>query len=209
MRGLLRRDLSVTGNYFIKSLLLIYVVFSGLYAFFDSIFFSMYMVGMGASLITNTISIDEKERWNYYYPVLPVTKKDIVYSKYITGLIAFTVMTMLTMLSMSVTWLIKGEFELSNLIYSFLGMSAFGLLWASILVPVTYKFGTENAMFYLILFIVVGSIMATFILASIGADNLDENEMKLRYVGIPFLIGLAVYYLSCRISVKICEAKEL
>ena len=87
MKGLLLKDFYLLASY-CKSFLLISAVFIGLFAVEPSNFFFLLMLCIMLGMLPTTLlSYDEREHWNVYSQVFPVTRGQYVSVKYLIGLL--------------------------------------------------------------------------------------------------------------------------
>lgn len=157
-------------------------------------------------LVINSFSYEEKCGWDAYVNVLPVTKFQIVLSKYVLAVLVLgAAVGAGTVLQIFIN--VKNHVEIGNDLWIpaavFLGASVF----LSAAIPILYKLGAEKgriimAGFFLILFFLV--LLAEK--AEIGI-SLGGNGIKMV---LPFLAaGVFVFMiLSCFLSLKIYEGKE-
>lgn len=208
MKGLLRKDLyslAKLGRFYI----LLTLIFWGAYLMgYKSEFYFSYPTIMISMLGISLISYDERTRWDKYSDSLPVTRRQTVTSKYLLLGIMITVMSLL---SLVVAILSTHEIQLSlSLAATSMGIA---LLMPAVSMPLCYKFGTEQAR-WVTLVALGGSVALFFIIGSLLFDNLfDPASYTTRFpftalVLLPFL-GLVLYVLSWRLSVKIYENREL
>lgn len=213
MKGLLLKDFYMIRKY-CRGILLIMLMFmtieivSGNSAP-DFVFMIYPLIIIGMIPVT-LISYDERERWNIYSSVLPYSKKEIVLSKYLTGLLITVPTAVLYCAVYSVKMIINGEF-LTEVIVSMIIMMLFaGILFPSFVLPFIFKLGAEKGrIVYLITIGAVGGVCA----AITGADGgLNGAIMKLCSVTsgiVVFILSVGLYALSCFLSVKFYEKKEL
>lgn len=183
------------------------IVILGLYiVIFSSadniIFLCSMIILISTTLILNTFAYDEASKWDYYALSLPVTKKQIVLTKYLlTGLfdiIGFSIALLL--------YLIKRQINTENVL-SVCVLTAAALLMSSILLPLLYKIGTQKARIWLIMIflipVAVVALMSTMgiNLLSAMATVSDSVVELLLYLSLPaaILIFIGSYFLSCRI----------
>ena len=208
MKGLLRKDLYSLVKLG-KLYLLITLIFWGAYiAGYRSEFYFSYPTIMLSMLGISLISYDERSRWDKYCDSLPLTRAQTVTSKYL--LLGILIVAM-SLLSVIVAIISTHELLLSfYLAATSLGVS---LLLPAVNMPLCYKFGTEQAR-WVTLLALGGSVAMFFIVGSLLFDNLfDPHSYTTR---IPMtallllpLIGLVLYILSWRLSIKIYQNREL
>lgn len=168
----------------------------------------MYSI-MFMMMPTYTFSFDKLAKWEHYAQSLPVTKKEIVGSKYLLSFILNTVG-------------IAASFLLCTIILYFKPMSNFalkeqlissGLLWiimlffSSLILPFIFKFGVEKARITLVAIFAVPSA-SIIVLDKVGFSMPSLHTLQFLGMLAPLLI-LFCFILSYSISVKIYSNKEL
>lgn len=208
MKGLLRKDLYSLlklGRFY----LLLTLIFWGAYlAGYKSEFYFSYPTIMVSMLGISLISYDERSRWDKYCASLPVTRAQTVTSKYLLLGILVAVMSLL-----SVIVAIVSTHELLLSLYLAAVSLGVSLLLPAVSMPLCYKFGTEQAR-WVTLVALGGSVALFFILGSLLFDNLfDPNSYTTRLpmtaILLLPLIGLALFVLSWRLSIRIYQNREL
>ena len=147
MLGLLYKDFYIIGKYSLKLILVIAVLFiitvssgSDLASLFP-VYFSM----LSTILLLSNMAMDEQKNWNLYALTQPITRKVLVGSKYILGIIISVVSLVAVLLLIYSASLISGKPLTSDEIYiALISVSTFYII-ASFLVPLVYKFGVEKA----------------------------------------------------------------
>lgn len=171
------------------------LVILALYLTVGQIFFtSIADVGMliCAMLPVNTIGYDERSGWNRYVLSFPVSRKEIVVSKYILGylLLAAAFAVRLTAAFAS------GHSE------GVLGASAaaalLGLVYMAIQMPVMMKFGIEQGRMWTMLFTVV------FAVGSVYSGSI--SAFALASAGYAVYIAPAVVIILQAVSIRISTA---
>lgn len=154
------------------------------------------------------LKYDAMSGWNKYETILPVTRKRIVESKYITFLLLFT-------FSVLIVFVIVFTFHIFMfpivhtiiLSYSLRGMGLV-LCMAAVLYPLTYKLGTEKSdsimigsvCFSLGIFFSISLILQMFI----G----DVEDIDWKFSTIFFIVSTILFGISYLISINIYKNKE-
>jgi hypothetical protein len=202
MFGLIVKDLLC-----LKKSALRLIVILGLYiVIFSSadniIFLCSMIILISTTLILNTFAYDEAYKWDYYALSLPVTKKQIVLTKYLLtvlfDVIGFSVALLL--------FLIKRQINTENVL-SVCVLTAAALLMSSILLPLLYKIGTQKARIWLIMIFLIPvagvALMSTMGINLLSAMATVSNSVVelLFCLALPVaaLIFIGSYFLSCRI----------
>lgn len=222
MKGLIIKDLLNLSSY--KTTLLIILIFCsigmvGTDAVNAAPIFITIMIGM---IVLSTFNYDETSHAEKYILSLPLTRKEIVMSKYVLAIVAnilgSIVGILLTIIIVNVINVIRPE-DLIKLDFENLSITAvsgiFGVaLIQAIQIPSVYRFGAEKGriQMFLLLFLLVLMIAGVgFLITKIGFDiNIEKINRFMNHFGIPILILVSaiLYYISYKISYKIFKKKE-
>ncbi|MDF2941519.1 MAG: putative rane protein [Herbinix sp.] len=216
MKGLIWKDIiNLKRNVKIFGLLTV------LYAFMaftskDASFFGSIFTMLFAILTMSTFSYDEAAKWDGYALTMPVTRENIVQSKYI-------MMLLLTLIgvvfSAGVTILLNIVLKSHTMFYG-IQICIFGaalvMLFYSITIPIITKLGMEKAR--LAFFAVY---LIPFFIAYIGKELVKRSGLampgnlitvieflvKYIYVIVPLVVVIALY-ISYMVSINIYKKKE-
>ena len=150
------------------------------------------------------LAYDQNSRFSAYSAALPVTKEQLVGSKYIVGLCGLVLAEAFAAAALGVAQLhwvaVDGALVISTLVQ--VGMTT--LLGSTILLPLSYRFGYEKAK-YAFYFMVglVAALMGFGVSANedgLARNLLPQGVPPLALLGI-VLIVLGLYSLSWRLSV--------
>ena len=222
MKGLIIKDLLNLSSY--KTTLLIILIFCsigmvGTDAVNAAPIFITVMIGM---IVLSTFNYDEASHAEKYILSLPLTRKEIVMSKYVLAIVAnilgSIVGILLTIIIVNVINVIRPE-DLIKLDFENLSITAvsgiFGVaLIQAIQIPSVYRFGAEKGriQMFLLLFLLVLMIAGVgFLITKIGFDiNIEKINRFMNHFDIPILILVSaiLYYISYNISYKIFKKKE-
>ena len=207
MTGLILKDLFNLSRY-VK----IYPLFFAFYAVISLsmddglsfIFFSMMMVFVMLSL--TSFACDEAAKWNIYACSLPISRGQIVLSKYILACLLVVVSTIFATLVQFIVLFLQKEFytmEMLQLIPTFVGVA---LMFISILFPVIYKFGVEKSRYIMMIIFLTPTLLIMLAVNLKIAIPYAMIEILLQYV---FVIGIAMIVGSYAISKKLVSSLEL
>ena len=222
MKGLIIKDLLNLFSY--KTTLFLILIFCsigmiGTNAVNAAPIFITVMIGM---IVLSTFNYDEASHAEKYILALPLTRKEIVMSKYILAIVGNIlggiIGIILTIIIVNVMNVIRPD-DLIRLDYQGLLVTVisgiFGVaLIQAIQIPSVYRFGAEKGriqMFLLIFLLVLMIAGAGFLITKIGFDiNMEEINHFMNRFGIPVLIlvSAVLYYISYKISYKIFKKKE-
>lgn len=207
MLGLIKKDIYITKNN-LKILLLIAVVY--LIATKGNIEQIIFMLSFMSVIITMTsFSYDMYNHWDTFVCSLPNGRKNVVLSKYISGTIIITLMTIILLAISYPLSMINKNIEIKELL-TLIIMSMQGvLIIESFMYPVIFKFGIEKARY--IIFIM------SFLIAGLSAYVLKINNNILTNITTPLeknymivipIITIIVITISYFISKSIYKNKE-
>lgn len=210
MFGLILKDL-YTIRLYAKQLLVLFVFFilisMGLdhaALFIGSMFAMLFMM-----MSIYTFSYDAMCKWDRYAQTMPVSKRNIVTSKYmfslflnITGIL-FSFLISLIMLQ----WKPMEDFTLKYLLLTDGFLFCIMVLFSSILLPFVFRFGVEKARLIIIAIFAIPSA-GFVILSRIGVQLDDLNTLFFIAKLLPFFT-LVVLLLSYSLSVHIYSRKEI
>lgn len=210
MKGLILKDAILIKKYcifhFLISLIFFIISVIGSSIEKSNLNFTYYAVAM-ISIIPITISAyDEQSKWNVYEASLPLSRKQIVFEKYIlTALIVVPVSFIYTI----ILFTLKSG-DLSKAIINFTVMLLFGLISPCVVLPIIYKFGYLKGR--IINLIIIALIMAIASVSAVTSISENQPDFSVLLGGFtePLLLATAViiFVLSAAISVSIYNKKE-
>ena len=216
MKGLIIKDLCVLKNQ-MKTLLLVlafFIIFSIINedATFILFLIPFYMI----MILITTFNYDEFNKWDSYCNSLPLSRKEIVKSKYIL----FNATSLIVLILGIIASLIIPNFieniTFESIFASIIGV-AFGIcLVISLLIPFYYKFGSQKGRIMLFLCIVIlalliGAITSLDIFNNIELMNLINNLNNLSlgmFALLLIIVTVIIMTISYYISIKIYSNKE-
>lgn len=203
MKGLLLKDLiTLKAQAKVMAALIAFYVFLALSSQNNAMFGGIISV-MAAILPVTSLSYDEKAKWDKYALSMPVSRKDMVISKYLLGLLLLGAAFLINMLFniFAATDTIKDVFILS---YS---LAAVGLVFLSLILPVLFQFGVEKGRLFM--FIILFLPTATVVIwAKSGLQKPGEEALHTLLTVSP-LIVVAILVISVLLSLKIYAKKEM
>ncbi len=222
MKGLIKKDLLNLASY--KTSLFILIIFCSIAIIStNSVTFAPIIISTIIGMIVlSTFNYDEISKSDKYILSLPVTRKDIVLSKYILA-IASTIISavlgvVLTVIIVELMNMIRSN-EFINLNYDSLFSTALGGMFGialiqSIQIPSIYKWGAEKGriQMFVLIFLVILLVLGSSSLFAKIVFRMDISSMLsfLNKFGIFLLVGLIMlmYYISYKISYKIFSKKD-
>lgn len=191
MKGLILKDLlNLKGN--IKFILLFIIMFGFMSSLGDGNVnnFIGVIIVLCTTMIVSTFSYDDLNKWDSYVLTMPISRNDIVLSKYLTMLI-FSFIGVLVSLIVSVT---IGYFKNTLILNETLLINALilsiSVCFGSLILPLIYKFGTERARLLMILcFLVPTLALLVFksILENISSPISIEIILNTLVYSLPFV----------------------
>lgn len=149
MRGLLYKDF-INIRQLGKIYLLILCLWAGIAIVENNISFFGGVMSVFSVLIPLTASsYDEKTQWDKYALTMPVTRRELVFSKYLLGLSTLLGCFILTVAVSAFT-----KTSMAERADMFCVFGALGMACMAVMLPVSFQFGVEkarNAMFLLFL----------------------------------------------------------
>ena len=217
MKGLIIKDLCVLKNQ-MKTLLLVlafFVIFSIINedATFILFLIPFYMI----MILITTFNYDEFNKWDSYCNSLPLSRKEIVKSKYILFNATSLIVLILGIIASFIIPNFIDNTTFESLFASIIGV-AFGIcLVISLLIPFYYKFGSSKGRIMLFLCIVILALLIGMI-TSLDIFNNKElmnllnslNNLSLGMITLLLIILTSIVMsISYYISVRIYKNKEL
>ena len=204
--GLLIKDL-ITLKKFFKQLIILVAFYVCLSFFVDmGSFLSGMIVVLFSNMVVTTLSYDEFAKWDKYALTMPITKSDIVLSKYVLGILFLVLGGILSML---VSFVFKGNFQAEEIVLTVLAVFSFCVFMLSFLLPTVFKLGVEKGRMFMILI-----YMVPVMLFVVGAKKFDFvlqlNEIAIiKIIICGLVVSFVLYIISFFISKGIYMKKEL
>ena len=207
MKGLLIKDFLNLRKYG-RSVILI-LAFYVLYGLMlDNANFIIGMIVLLFSMMAITsFSYDDLAKWDKYALSLPVTRKEMVLSKYILATILSVVGALLALLATIGVSLINTPVSINEQLLITYALFATSIIFISILLPLIYKFGVEKSRIMMILVFAVPTAMV-FVLSSIGFQLPTESQLMMLLYASPIIL-IALYSISYFISYSVYKKKDL
>ncbi len=199
----------------------IFAVLAVLYAFMgftaeESSFFSTIFTMLVAVLTLSVYSYDELAKWDIYALTMPISREDIVRSKYSIMLLLTLIGTAISILfTIGINAVTRPENLFSGMNNCFIG-AGIVIAFYCIVLPFITKLGVEKArlIFFAVYFIPVGILLVVGKAIKKGEISIPEDwtslAMKLienGYIIFPLILLLALV-ISYTISVGIYKKKE-
>lgn len=202
MKGLILKDLmNLKRQGKVIGLMLVFFIVLSLASEDTSMFGGIIMI-MCSMLPITAMAYDERAKWDKYALTMPVSRKDMVISKYLLGVI-FTCAAFLVYLVFS---LIIGSYTVKENLFISLGLLAVGITVMSVMLPIVFKFGVEKARLLLLL-VLFGPTGLIVFATKMGLKAPSEETIYAIAYASPVVV-IAFLIISAVISIKIYANKE-
>ena len=214
MLGLLVKDI-MNLKVQVKQILLVIVLYSVIFIPNGGSGFSGMMVMLSTILIITAIGYDDKARWDKYALTMPVSRRDLVVSKYLLLLLLNITGAVLALIALGIVGMVGNNTASFAEEVGGLGVIAgLMLLMFSILMPLLFKYGVEKAR----LLMIVCFLIPTLII--LGASYLSKRfpgelnivntagDLLTKYMWAIPVIGVLALIISAMCSIHIVERKD-
>ena len=207
MKGLILKDLYMIKSYCRVFMLSVLIFLAVSLLNEESFVFFVYPCMLCGMIPVTLISYDERFRWQQYSAALPCTRRQLVVSKYLIGLISELAAIVLTGAAHAVKAIAVGSFVPRSLL-SLLAVAFFAALTIpSITLPFIFKFGAEKGR--VAFYGAIGVMCALFVVVSRFEQPLFDLQKGFGAAPpVLVLAGLAVYALSCCLSIALYGRRE-
>lgn len=205
MKGLILKDiLNLKGSF--KTLGIMMIFFAVVFIPQGNDFVFGMVILMFAMMVITTITYDDLAKWDSYALTMPITRKEMILSKYLVMTILNTIGAILAMIIGIFGAIIMGKIFSIEILLSIGIIYLIAFIFGSVVIPLVYKFGTEKARLLLILCGII-PVALVFLVDQLGI-SWPETDNPWIYLGL--LIGLTVVGLviSINASFKIYQNKE-
>ena len=207
MSGILYKDLMNLRRY-LRQLVLVFAVLLGIFSFSDSnySFIAAYSIMLSMMTVISSLAYDEQAHWDKYALTMPLSRKTLVGSKYLLGLLVALAGAVIALISVVVGALFAKQ-NITEGLSVVACCLCVALLMLSILLPFIYKLGVEKARMMM---------LAVFLIPTLAI--LAASRLGLQMPGDSFWLGVAIalpivtiagYFISFLVSVHIFNKKEL
>ncbi len=206
MKGLILKDffaLKKQGKTFLV-LFIFYLLFS--YMTKNISMLGMMIVLICAMMPITTMSFDELCKWDKYALSMPVSRKTIVLSKYIFGILFNFAGIIIVAPISAVMVIITQEMKVGDSLLMILAMEGIAITFLAFIMPILFKFGVEKGRMLMLLVIFLPTMMF-FLLSKLGIELPSEQTLKLLTYLSPIVVIIFLLFSIC-ISIKIYDKKE-
>ena len=167
-------------------------------------FFIVYAGFLMGMMPMTLLAYDQASKFSEYSGVLPVTKEQLVGSKYIIGLCGLVLAELFAAAALGVASLHWTAVDSALVISTLVQVGMTTLLGSTILLPLSYRFGYEKAKYAFYLMVgLVAALMGFGVSANedgLARNLLPQGISSLGLLGIA-VVTLALYAASWRLSV--------
>jgi len=187
-----------------KTLVVMFLIFGIVFIPMGNVMTVYFLLMIFAALLPMTsLTMDDMAKWDRYALTLPVTRKDIVTSKYLMTIIFFCAALVISGIIAGVLYYLTPE--AATPLWFIVLVGALGLFYGSLLFPLLYKFGSEKARYMMFVLMAVIGILLVGWFALFG-ESVTGN--LLIYILITAAVSVAVFIASYFVSVRLYEKKE-
>ncbi|WP_232696894.1 ABC-2 transporter permease [Brevibacillus daliensis] len=207
MKGLLIKDILNLRKTFRTTLFIL--VFYGLlaYSMVDPSFLSGMVVLLFTMVSITSFSYDDLAKWDTFALSMPVTKKEMVVSKYLLSILLAVMGTLFSVVFGALMVLFKDTSSISEQLLVSYVLFGIAILFVCIMLPLVYKFGVERSRVMMIAIFAIPTFIA-FVLNRFGVPMPTEEQFFLLVKLSPLFLVLCIV-LSYLISYKIYRNKDM
>lgn len=211
MSGLLVKEYYTLRRY-LKQYILLFIFFGVLSVYLDSAIYFQAMVTMSMCMLVFTgMSYDSTAGWDKYVMTMPISRKEVVLSKYVSCVIyaasAIVVSTVFSIIINRIHPMEDGGLMLMTTVAATLLCLIFIIY--SILLPMIFKLGVEKTRILMIAVIMIPVFAILGTAEYMPESVLDFIEQHAAIFGAAGVImSVLIYFISYFISVSIFSKKE-
>lgn len=210
MTGLILKDILNLKKYMKQYvfILVLYVFLS--FSFKSTSYIAFMMILITSMMIVTSMAYDESTKWDKYALTMPLTKRDLVLSKYILlVLLALSGGIISIILGFIISKFI-GASDYKDMLLTSGAITLVSLLLFSILLPFIFKLGTEKARIIMLVIFAIPAMLITGLASLLKDIPIQQpTEEQIRYLGYasPFIV-LLILVISYHLSVGIMNKKD-
>ncbi len=213
MKGLILKDL-LNLKKAIKTMLIVGIAYSIFFSTVQPTFLTGILTLLFSMQSLSSFSYDEYAKWDSYALTLPISRKDLVLSKYILFMTFPIIGSVLSIILSMIIGLFKQTLMVEEIFASAMGFLFSMEILFLILLPLIFKFGIERGriMITVVSFSIFG--IGFLVIKLIQALNLPFLSLEQIYALTPIIPWIAlvmvalIAYLSYQVSLRIVEKKE-
>lgn len=179
-----------------------------------------YCLLFSIMLPITTLSLDERANWDPYALCMPVSRRSVVLSKYLLGLLFILASVLLCFLAAWLRGAAAGfaAFDVQKMLFSIVWMTVGACVLFAVFMPIMFRIGTEKGRIVMIGVIVVPVLLLSLLSSteffSAMGGNTIEQALAAFFTGnaaLPFVAAGAaavLLVLSALLSVTVYSKKE-
>lgn len=201
MKGLLLKDFyNMKGNF--KLLVILFVFYVGISVKSKDLTMLITMMGILSLILTmNNYAYDEKANWEKVALTMPLSREELVYSKYLFAGIILGVALLFDLFAFA--WA-DGSRMHEGVMYGILLTSVYGII-TGVVLPLLFKFGSQNAKYIVLILIAIPSLGIS-VMPKEWMPNIRISDSQIVVVAI--VAAVVTWIISICISKRICSQKE-
>ena len=213
MKGLILKDL-LNLKKAIKTMLIVGIAYSIFFSTVQPTFLTGILTLLFSMQSLSSFSYDEYAKWDSYALTFPISRKDLILSKYILFMIFPIIGSVLSIILSTIIGLFKQTLMVEEIFASAMGFLFSMEILFLIILPLIFKFGIERGriMITIVGFSIFGILF--LVIKLIQALNLPFLSLEQIYALTPIIPWIAlvmvalIAYLSYQVSLRIVEKKE-
>jgi len=187
-----------------KTLIVMLLIFGIIFIPMGNTMTVYFILMIFAALVPMTsLTMDDMAKWDRYALTMPVTRKDIVRSKYLLMVLLFGVAFVISAIIACVSYYLMPA-NATPFWFMFL-VGALGVFYGSLLLPLLYKFGSEKARYMMFVLMALIGLLLVGWFALFGESFPGDLFL---YVLITCAVSILVFVASYFMSVRLYEKKE-
>ena len=198
MKGLLRKDF-----YTLTRQLKLYLVLVAVFACMPGYSMSAFAIVYAAMLPFTALAYDERAGWDVLAATMPLSRRQLVGSKYVLGLIACAAALVLSVAAEGIWALVDASHSFRDGVEGLVSIAFLGPLMMSLTLPLLYRFGVEKGRLVFLgavmLFMVGGGVLLNALPAGMTDAETGRGTVLLAAYGGTAVIGVGSLLLSERL----------
>jgi len=167
----------------------------------DAAFFAGVMMIFSLLVPVSAIAYDERAKWDKFALTMPLSKLDLIASKYLLSLLCAGLSGILAII---VGLAISGDTK--EVLMSVSALMSLGVIFTSFILPIIFKFGVEKGRLVVMVLFLAPSVLVMLI-SKLNLRLPNEEAISRMFYFLP-LIAIAILLFSIYLSVLIYSKKE-
>ncbi|MGN1020170.1 MAG: ABC-2 transporter permease [Aristaeellaceae bacterium] len=202
MKALLLKDFLTLSRYLRMALLFVVI-----FACIPGGSMAAYALVFAGMIPLTALAYDEQSRWPRLAAMMPYTTRQLVAGKYVLGYIMLGGAILLSVLSMVVTTLVRGDVLDPGELFSLVILACIAALILAVTMPLIMHFGVEKGR--LVMLVATAAIVGvTFALGEDAGLMASMDESSVTVTAVFLVVCVAVNALSIPLSVRIYSRKN-